>query len=233
MCPRSHENISSPQVVNLLIGLARLGGLVRFISGPVLMGFNNGAAVVIFISQLPNVLGFAMPGYEYNFQQYAHLLEVIWKDSDGASFLIGFTAFTLLWVCRIVAKNFPNQPLLSHLSTTNTLIVAVLSTIMAKYLVKAGHTGVVILRDVPKGLPGFSIPTRGVSSVSELGHMVGDCLPVALLAFMSLWSVARKYADIQRQKDVEPNQEAVAIGVTNVLSGFFGCFPTAARYDDA
>jgi len=197
------------------------------------MGFNNGAAVVIFLSQLPNVLGFAMPGYEYNFDQYAHLFRVIWTESDGASFLIGFTAFTLLWGLRITAQKFPNQPLLSHLSTTNTLIVAVLCTLMAKYLRQAGYDGVVILGNVPKGLPGFSFPTKGVGSFSELGSMVGNTLPVALLAFMSLWSVARKYADIQRQKDVEPNQEAVAIGITNVISGFFGCFPTAARYDRA
>lgn len=48
-------------MVNLLIGMVRLGGLVRFISGPVLTGFTNAAAMVIFISQLPIILGFAMP----------------------------------------------------------------------------------------------------------------------------------------------------------------------------
>lgn len=54
--------LSRTQVIVTVIGMARLGGLVRFISSPVLAGFTNAAALVMAMSQLPNLLGFHMPG---------------------------------------------------------------------------------------------------------------------------------------------------------------------------
>jgi hypothetical protein len=66
---------------------------------------------------------------------------------------------------------------------------------------------------VPTGLPRFSLPDHAFSDVSDLGDVIAACVPVALVAFMSQWSVARKYADKTNQVDLlDPNQEAFALG---------------------
>lgn len=64
---------------------------------------------------------------------------------------------------------------------------------------------------MPEGLPSFALPRNGFNDASDIGDIISACVPVALVAFMSQWTVARKYAEM-RQEELDPNQEAFALG---------------------
>lgn len=98
------------------------------------------------------------------------------------------------------------------LGTGSCLIAAVLATVASRTLILSGHD-IQILGHVPSGMPSFAVPKRGYSGdLSELGSVITSCVPVAFLAFMSLWSVAKKYAEKLGHADLDPNQEAFALG---------------------
>jgi SulP family sulfate permease len=190
----------------LLFGALRMGWVAAFIPTPVMRGFIEGLVLVTIIGQVPHLLG--IEGTSGNF--FAKLWFVLRHLPDTAlvPMLIGvFSLMAMLLLRRLV----PRIPA--------ALIVAVVATILVGLF--DGEAGrVSVVGDLPSGLPHLALPNLDPVKLREL---VPGALAIVLVGYAEALGAA-KAAALQSGGDLDPNQELVAHGPANILSGLFGGF---------
>jgi sulfate permease, SulP family len=197
-------------VVLVLLGLARLGALIKFIPYPVITGFTSGIAVIIFSSQVKDFLGLKMGTVPADFIEkwvsYAeHFGSVDWPTITIA---LGSLAVLILWpnISRIVPAPF---------------VAMVLATIVVQWLDLPVETIGSRFGGVPSSLPRPHWPDIPWSHMREL---ISPSITIALLAAIeSLLSAV--VADGMIGTRHKSNMELVAQGVANIASPLFGGIP--------
>ncbi len=197
-------------VLLIILGVARLGGAIKFIPFPVTTGFTSGIAIIIFSSQVRDLLGLRMTSVPAEFvakwQSYAAHLDTVnpWAVATGALAL----AIILLW--PRVSRRLPAP-----------FVALVACTLLAQVL----HLPVETIGDrfgvIHAGLPAPRLPTVTFAMLRELS---GPALTIALLAAIeSLLSAV--VADGMIGSRHRSNMELVAQGVANLASPLFGGIP--------
>lgn len=194
----------------ILFGVFRLGGLIRFIPFPVTTGFTTGIAVVIFSTQIKDLLGLNIADVPAEFipkwVAYFHALPTV---TSGAA-LLGIGSVLLIVVLRRYAPRVPAML---------TSMVAV--TAFAAFLHLDVETIGSRFGELPRMLPSPGIPMLGIG---ELRQLVPVAFTVAMLAAIeSLLSAT--VADGMTGGKHRPNAELIATGVANIGSIFFGGIP--------
>ena len=194
----------------IIMGLGRMGSLIKFIPFPVTTGFTTGIAVVIFSTQIKDLLGLRMPSPPAEFvdkwEAYFHHLGSINPSAAGLSLL---TIAVILVVRRI-------QPRLPSM-----LFGMVAATLLAHFLHLDVETIGSRFGDLPRMLPSPSFPTFDLVKIKAL---ISPAFTVALLAAIeSLLSAT--VADGMIGGRHRSNMELVAQGVANIGSGIFGGIP--------
>ena len=165
-------------VIKLVLGLLRLGVLVNFLSHAVISGFTSAAAIIIGLSQLNHLLGIELPRSENVFvllSAAARQLSAI----HPLSLLIGLASIVVMaWLRRVVPR-FPAP-----------LLVVVGSTLIV-YLLQLDQWGVKIVGEVPKGIPGLSMPAFSMESITVLFPIA---LTIAFIGFLESIAVAKAIA---------------------------------------
>jgi SulP family sulfate permease len=196
--------------VLLAAGALRLGFVAEFLARPVLIGFISGIGVVIIAGQLPKLLGLPVESGnvpETLWRELGSLDEIGWRTP-----LVGCASLLALLVLRRVAPRFPWA-----------LVVAGASIAISRAFDLAAH-GVAVIADVPGGLPTPAIPNIGLG---EIGALSGGALALALVALAESIGAARSLA-AKRGYEIDPNQELVALGASNVGAGLLQGFPVDA-----
>ena len=190
----------------LLFGALRMGWVAAFIPTPVMRGFIEGLVCVTIIGQVPHLLGVA--GTSGNF--FIKLWFVLRHLSDAllAPVLTGLLSLMAMLVLRHLAPRIPAA-----------LVVAVVATILVG-LFDGERVGVSVVGDLPSGLPNLVLPNLDLALWREL---VPGALAIVLVGYAEALGGA-KAAATQTGGDVDPNQELVAHGLANILSGLFGGF---------
>lgn len=200
-------------VLQLAMGVFRLGKLVTFLSHPVISGFTSAAAIIIGLSQLKHLLGASIP-------RSAHLHELLLSasralpDTSLPTLAIGAVAVVILLVLKKRAPRFPGA-----------LTVVVLGTLVT-WGFGLHEAGVAIVGDVPAGLPTPSVPGFDLAKLSAL---LPTALVISLVGFMESISVAKAFARKNRY-EVDANQELVGLGLANVAGFFFGGYPVTGGF---
>jgi len=194
----------------ILFGVFRLGGLIRFIPFPVTTGFTTGIAVVIFSTQIKDLLGLKLEEVPVEFLPkwvaYFHALPTV---TPGAV-LLGMGSVLLIVALRRYAPRVPAML---------TSMVAV--TAAAAFLHLNVETIGSRFGELPRMLPAPGIPMLGIG---ELRQLVPAAFTVAMLAAIeSLLSAT--VADGMTGGKHRPNAELIATGVANIGSIFFGGIP--------
>lgn len=195
----------------LLLGIARLGGVIRFIPESVVLGFTAGIAVVIWVGQWQNFFGFpAVPG-ENLFERLPDLILSIGR-LDPATTALGLVSLLVvaLWPKLPVAGKVP-APLVALVGAT-----AFVAVVRPESVATIGTA----FGGIPQGLPPFTLPDLSLSAVSKL---IQPAISVALLgAIESLLSAT--VADGMTGTKHDPNQELIGQGLANIGASFFGGF---------
>ena len=191
-----------------LIGLLRLGSLIRYIPHAVTVGFTCGIAVTIFASQLKDLGGLKLPGIEPG--QLLPKLAMLGQASSTlrpAAFAVGAGSAALIFLLRRLLPNWPGM-----------LIAVVLASVVAWLFDLPVETVGSHFGQLPNGVPSPRVPSFSTSSVLEV-------LPAAL-SFTLLGAVesllSAKVADGRTGRKHRYNMEVVAQGVANVASAIFG-----------
>ncbi len=191
-----------------LIGLLRLGSLIRYIPHAVTVGFTCGIAVTIFASQLKDLGGMKLPGAEPG--QLLPKLVMLGQalpTLSPAAFAVGASSAALIFLLRRLLPNWPGM-----------LIAVVLASVVAWLFHLPVETIGSHFGQLPDGVPSPRLPSFSTSSVL-------DVLPAAL-SFTLLGAVesllSAKVADGMTGRKHRYNMEVVAQGVANVASAIFG-----------
>lgn len=191
-----------------LIGLLRLGALIRYIPHAVTVGFTCGIAVTIFASQLRDLGGLKLGGVEPGplLPKLAALGQAL-PTISAAALAVGIGSVALIFLLRLIAPNWPGM-----------LIAVTLASVAAWLFGLPVETIGSRFGQLPDGLPGPRLPSISYASVLEV-------LPAAL-SFTLLGAVesllSAKVADGMTGRKHRYNMEVVAQGVANVASALFG-----------
>ncbi len=212
-------------VIQLLMGIARLGFLVNFLSHPVLVGFTSAAALVIGFSQLKHIFGIRVPRAEHPYQLFLHILNNI-SATHLTTLAIGAgSVLVLLYFKKVLKGNLESLNVSSSvaetLSKTGALLVVLVSTLLVWGFGLNSASGIKIVGEIPAGLPPL---TRPVIQMSQVAALLPIALIISLVGFMQGISIATTLASKRRQK-IDANQELIALGAANVGASFTGGYP--------
>ncbi|MDX1414157.1 MAG: sulfate permease, partial [Candidatus Promineifilaceae bacterium] len=188
-------------------GLLRLGVLADFLSRPVLDGFVVGVAISIAVGQLDKMLGYEPAGYDFVPEILLFIRD--FGMTHWPTLIAGLVSLLLLFALHKFTPKLPAA-----------LMVLFLSIIVSS-LAGFESLGIHIVGEIPAGLPNFGLPES--LGLQELLAVAPGAVGVALVAFAESVAIARAYAT-KYGYEVDANQELIAIGISNLGSGFSGAF---------
>ena len=199
-------------VLQLLMGVLRLGFLVNLLSLPVISGFTSAAAVLIGLSQLKYLLGLPV-------QQAATLGGYLrqWPSLSWSfqfqPLLVGALGLFLLWAGK---KWLPRVPISLFVVVALAFLVHVLDW----------HDRVPLVGQVPQGLPHFS--WSRVTPELAL-RLLPSAFTLATLAFLESIAISKSYA-LKHKYTIHDNRELFALGLANIAAGSFSAYPVAGGF---
>ena len=211
-------------VLLFLMGLLRLGALVRYVPVNIVIGFTNGIAVLIALSQVRDLLGLKITKLPADFFAQLHTLGGALPSFNPYALVLGLLCFggLMLWP-RLFKRDVP--PLVKAAGRLPGQIVALVTlTLAATLLALPVETIGSRFGGIPQGLPIFALPDFSWQTVQRLFI---PTLTIALLGAVESLLCAR-VADSLGQSAFprhDPNQELMAQGVANVVAPFFGGIP--------
>jgi SulP family sulfate permease len=212
----------------LVMGLLRLGFLANFLSHPVISGFISASGLLIALSQMKTIMGVKAEGHHF-----LDLLMALFKqapNTHGLTLLLGIVAIVFLFWVRKGLK-----PLLVRFGIPLRL---------ADIVAKAGPVGAIgissglawgldwqgqgmkLVGTVPQGLPPLTAPLWDLTLWQELFM---PALLISVVGFVESVSVGQTLAAKRRQR-IDPDQELVALGASNLSASFTGGFPVTGGF---
>jgi SulP family sulfate permease len=197
-------------VMLILLGLTGMGGAIRFIPRPVVVGFTNGIAIIIATTQLREFLGLTMTRMPDDFVE--RMLEIgrALPTTDPTTAVLGVSTLLALILCQTLKARIPGTIVALVAGTGAVLLLNLpVATIDSRF------------HGIPSGWPAFAIPAFRLDLVLGL---LPSAFTVAMLGGIeSLMSAT--VADRMSGDRHNPNVELVAQGVANVASPLFGGLP--------
>jgi sulfate permease, SulP family len=217
-------------IIQVFMGVARLGFIVNFLSHAVIVGFTNAAALVIGLSQLKHLLGVKIPSSESFFETAYNLVQAV-PDTNSISLALGLASVAVLLFFN---RSLPQ--LLRHLGWGEGWIIpvsrggplaVVASTIgLVGLLGLHSHYGVAIVGEIPRGLPPLSLPAVDLALWRRL---LPTALTISFVGFMESIAVAKSLASKRRQR-IDANQELIGLGAANLGAAFTGGYPVTGGF---
>lgn len=216
-------------LIQVAMGLVRLGFIVNFMSHPVLAGFTSAAALVIGFSQLKHLLGINIPRLEF-FELVVYAVEHLGQTNlvtlgIGAGGLAILLAFKYGLSEQLMRRGVREEIALP-ISKSAPLIIVLLGTLVVWLWRLDEVAGVKIVGDVPAGLPPLTMPQMDLSLWQAL---LPTALVISFVGYMESIAVAKSLGSKRRQK-VDANQELVALGIANVGASFSGGYPVTGGF---
>lgn len=199
-------------IILIVLGLLRLGALLKFIPRTITLGFTAGIAMGIFSGQLKGFFGLEMGAIPVRVVDKFIAYAKVWDTVHLPSLLIGLLALLILIFLPRVTDKIPN-------SLAAILVTTVLVTVTGMDVATIGS----VYGELPSHFPGFQIP-------AVTWGLIEDLIPSAftlavLIAIVSL--LACSVTDGMLGEKHDSNQELIAEGIANIFCGFFGAVPVA------
>jgi len=192
----------------LLMGFARLGGVIKYIPYPVTMGFTSGIALLIFSTQIKDFLGLQVENVPSEFlEKMAHLFSHI--DT------LDWTTLILATVCFLCIRLWPRK---WQRMIPASVVVLVVATALTAFLNLPVETIGSRFGGIPQELPSLQIPEIHFATLRELFQ---PALTIALLAAIESLLCA-VVADGMVGDRHDSNQELIAQGLANLVTPLFG-----------
>jgi SulP family sulfate permease len=215
-------------LILLLMGALRLGVVANFLSHPVIAGFITASGLLIAVSQMKHILGVSAQGHSL-----PEILRSLWQSLPSANIptiLIGITVLGfLLWVRRGMARALVALGVSPGLAATLVRagpVLAVIGTTLVTWGLSLPGAGVAVVGEVPMGFPPLGIPDVDMTLITAL---LGPAVLISIIGYVESVSVAQTLAAKQKQR-IEPNQELIALGVSNISSGLSGGYPVTGGF---
>lgn len=212
----------------LLMGFLRLGFLANFLSHSVVSGFISASGLLIAASQLKTLMGVQASGDNF-FMLLWSLIQQI-PQTNILTLLIGTCAtIFLFWVKQklkpLLIKIGFNK-LAADIVTRAGPVIAIFVTTTLAWGLQWPEAGLKVVGEVPQGLPPFTTPIWDLTLWKDL---FVPALLISIVGFVESVSVGQTLAARKRER-IEPNQELVALGASNVSASLTGGFPVTGGF---
>ncbi len=200
-------------IYQFILGIARMGILVNFVSHTVVIGFTAGAAILIATSQMKNILGIEVPRGE----SFMHTWISIWHGLGAMNNYIVITALSTLASALLIKKLWPKAP---HL-----LLSLIIGSLVAALVGGTMH-GISFVGKIPAHLPPLSAPDFSLSTIKMLAP---EAFAVALLGLIEAVSISRSIASKSHQR-INGNQEFIGQGLSNMVGSMFSSYAGSGSF---
>jgi high affinity sulfate transporter 1 len=198
-------------VMMVVAGIGKLGFLADLLSKPTQIGYLNGLALTILVSQLPKLFGFSVEGDGLIEEATGFVRGMAAGEMVPAAAGIGLLALVLILVLN---RWLPKVP---------AILVAVLVSIAIATVFDLGSRGVKLVGTLPQGFP---TPTLPWVSWEDLPLLFGAAVGITLVSLTDTISTSSAYA-ARTGQEVRGNQEMIGIGAANIAASFFKGFPVS------
>ncbi|CAG5136680.1 unnamed protein product, partial [Candidula unifasciata] len=236
-------------IIQLSMGILKLGILVNFISYPVINAFTSAAAITVAAGQVKNVLGLKKVSSDFIPMVYDTLTKI--PETRVWDLTMGLVSLVIVLVMKhLRTKRWNDDPdvtpsvtviicrkIIWLVGTGGNAIVVIAAAGVAAALETQGITDAISLTgDIKPGLPPFEPPKfkieDGNNTVygSEILSKIGSGLAIVpLLSLVETMAIGKAFARINNYK-IDPTQELIAIGVANILSSFVSSYPVTGSF---
>jgi high affinity sulfate transporter 1 len=193
-------------LIEIGLGVAKLGFVADLLSIEVRVGYLNGLAITIIVGQLPKLFGFSTSADSFieEVRSFFNGLD----QTNRPALVTGLCVLAVLLILPRITKRVP------------AVLVAVVGvTIVSAVLDLAGH-GVKTVGTLPRGVP---VPTVPWTKWSDVGPLIVGAVGITLVSLTDTIATATSFA-ARRGDEVEPDQEMVGIGTSNIAAGFLQGF---------
>ncbi|WP_232846412.1 SulP family inorganic anion transporter [Amphritea pacifica] len=200
-------------LIQLALGILRLGSVVNFISHTVILGFTSGAAILIATSQLKHLTDLPVAA-GLSFPEEIRTITLHLSQANTYALIIGIAT---LISALVIKKLLPRWP--------NLLIAMLLGSGLCWLIDGQGH-GVNMIGALSGSLPAFALPDV---SLYEFSQLASGALAIAMLGLLEAVSIARAIA-LRSNQRIDGNQEFIGQGLANVVGGLFSCFAGSGSF---
>jgi SulP family sulfate permease len=200
-------------VFQVLMGLARLGALVDFVSHSVMVGFTAGAALLIGLSQIRHAIGVDLPRPE-KLLSFLAALPNAWPAANWRAIVIALLAIVVSIAVKSARPNWPNY------------LLALVIASLAGLLLDAQANKVAVVGEITAVLPAFALPSLNFDEIRLLSQ---PAFAIALIGLLEAVSIARAMA-VKAGQDLNSNQEFVGQGLSNIAGGMFQCYAASGSF---
>ncbi len=197
----------------LVMGMARLGVLVNFVSHSVIVGFASGAGILIGINQIAPLLRLSFPSR--NLLQTAQGIALNLSQAHLPTAVVGLGTMVLLLLIR---KFFPRLPA--------PLIALALASLVV-FTLQLDDRGVVVIGQLPTSLP--PLAPLPLFNLDLIGRLSAGALAVGAIGLVQTVAISRSLATQSGQR-LDSNQGFVGQGIANIASGFFSGYAVGASF---
>ena len=201
-------------LLQVALGILRLGFLVNLLSHPVIAGFTSAAAIIIIISQIPDALGLHMTHTHGTVDKVKGICIGIGSIHVKTAILcIG--SLLLIILLKAWNRKIPGA------------LIVVLLGIALSYFMGLHETGMSIVGSIPTGLPAIQLPELSWASITALAPTV---LTVTLIGIVESIGIAKALQRKHKDHNLDPDQELVALGLAKVGGSLIQAIPTSASF---
>lgn len=234
----------------LAIGLARCGWIVDLISLTAISAFMTGSALNIAVGQVPGLMG--LSGFSSRDATYLVVINSLKSlNTTTLDAAFGFTSLAMLYIirsaCKFSAKSFPSQQkLFFFISTLRTVFVILLYTLISWLVVRknTANPRIKILGTVPRGelfialfsfllhtnhKQGFQNAAVPTINIPIIQSFLTDLPATVIVMLIEHIAISKSFGRVNNYI-INPSQELVGIGVTNVLGPFLGAYPATGSF---
>ena len=200
--------------IQFSLGLFKMGFIVDFLSKPVINGFTSASAIIIGLSQIKHLIG--IPISQSN---KLHLFVASLINSEHAIHLPTLTIGIVSMLIIVLIKKW-------NAKIPSALITVLIGSLWV-YFSQQNQQGVAVVGDIPEGLPTFSLPIVDWLTIKQLFPIA---FTIAIVAYMEAISVAKAIQGKHKSHELNPNQELLALGASNMIGSLFQSYPTTGGF---
>lgn len=193
-------------LIEIGLGVAKLGFVADLLSSEVRVGYMNGLAVTIIVGQLPKLFGFSTDA-----DGFVDELTAFWNGLDQTNRTTLITGLAVLLVLLVLPRITTRIP---------AVLVAIVGVTVVSALLGLADEGVKTVGTLPQGFPTPSLPWTSASDALAL--MVG-AVGITMVSLTDTIATASSFA-ARRGDEVDANAEMIGVGASNIAAGFFQGF---------
>ena len=199
--------------IQLVLGLARLGMLLTFVSYSVVVGFAAGAGILIAIRQLGPLLGLQISAHGL-INSFKELIRSF-PEIQPATALLGIGTISLILILKHISPKIP------------AALISMIAASFVVYIFNLDEKGVAVIGDLPKGLP----PLTDFSQfdLPSISSLFGGALAIAIIGLVETMAISRSIATQTGQR-LDSNQEFVGQGLANMAAGLFSGYACSGSF---